>query len=395
MRLLLLSFYFRPDLSAGTFRATALVEALLAADATLEIDVVTTLPNRYGSFSSEAPALEHSPRLRIHRIALPRHQSGMRDQSLAFLRFALAAHKIARRERYDMVFATSSRLMTALLGTAISLRQRAPLYLDIRDIFVDTIKDVLPRFAWATGAIFGPLERLALGQAKAVNLVSRGFESYFAPRYPRRQFRYFTNGVDDEFIGPPMPVRVRDVGEPLRVLYAGNIGDGQGLHEVMPALAAALHDKVKFRILGDGGRRAALKAALAASGIGNVDILAPVPRGQLIEEYAAADILFLHLNEYPAFLKVLPSKLFEYAATGKPIWAGLAGYPATFARNEIANAAVFTPCKAQAAVAALETLLLTSTDRSDFVATYARRTIMQDMAADILSQMDTDRGAQS
>lgn len=394
MKLLLLSFYFRPDLSAGSFRTSALVEALLAADETLEIDVVTTLPNRYSSFSSEAPELEESPRLRIHRIALPRHQSGMRDQSVAFLRFAMAAMKIARRTRYDMIYATSSRLMTALLGTAMSWRQKSPLYLDIRDIFVDTIEDVLPRFAWATGAIFAPLERLAIGRAKAVNLVSRGFEPYFAPRYPRKQFRYFTNGVDDEFIGLTMPVPTRAEGEPLRVLYAGNIGDGQGLHAVLPKLARALTGRVHFRILGDGGRRPALEAALAASGVDNVEIMPPVNRGRLIEEYAAADVLFLHLNDYPSFLKVLPSKLFEYAATGKPIWAGLSGYPASFAQKEIPNAAVFYPCDPEAGVAALQTLQLTPTDRADFVTTYGRRKIMKDMATDMLSQMDP-RGAQS
>jgi len=31
-----------------------------------------------------------------------------------------------------------------------------------------------------------------------------------------------------------------------------------------------------------------------------------------------ADVLFLHLNAYKAFEKVLPSKIFEYAATGRP-----------------------------------------------------------------------------
>lgn len=56
MRFLVLSFYYHPDLSAGSFRTTALVQALaekLAEGAGVE--VLTTLPNRYSTFSSDAP----------------------------------------------------------------------------------------------------------------------------------------------------------------------------------------------------------------------------------------------------------------------------------------------------------------------------------------------------
>jgi hypothetical protein len=59
VRLLILSFYYRPDLSAGSFRTTALVEALRErAAAGTEIDVVTTLPNRYHSFVRDAAEVE-------------------------------------------------------------------------------------------------------------------------------------------------------------------------------------------------------------------------------------------------------------------------------------------------------------------------------------------------
>ena len=45
-----------------------------------------------------------------------------------------------------------------------------------------------------------------------------------------------------------------------------------------------------------------------------------------MSEYDKASILFLHLNDYEAFYKVLPSKIFEYATTGKPIIAGVNGF---------------------------------------------------------------------
>ncbi len=48
MKILVLSFYFRPDLSAGSFRTTAFVDALREKMPIHgQIDVLTTLPSHY------------------------------------------------------------------------------------------------------------------------------------------------------------------------------------------------------------------------------------------------------------------------------------------------------------------------------------------------------------
>jgi glycosyltransferase involved in cell wall biosynthesis len=151
----------------------------------------------------------------------------------------------------------------------------------------------------------------------------------------------------------------------------------------VPGLARALRGRADFVVIGDGGRRAALELAIA--GIDNVALRAPVSRAQLLDAYRSADVLFLHLGALPAFEKVLPSKVFEYAALGKPVLAGVAGYAARFIREEIANAAVFAPCAVPTAVAAFESLELAERPREKFVAKYARASIAKEMADDILA----------
>lgn len=390
LRILVLSFYFQPDLSAGSFRATALVGALCGlAPAGSMIDVVTTLPNRYHSFTVDVPQVEQQAGLSVFRIALPEHQSGMLDQSKAFFAYARGAVRQVSGQDYDMVFATSSRLMTAVLGAWIARRKGAKLYLDIRDIFVDTIKDVLPRkLAWIVKPVFSVLEAWAIKQADKVNLVSPGFLEYFRARYPQQKFSLFTNGIDDEFLAAaPAALSAPGAGrkQPLTVLYAGNLGEGQGLHAIIPELAKKMGPGIHFKIIGDGGRKRALEAALSKTGVANVELLPPVKRDKLLEAYRAADILFLHLNDYDAFKRVLPSKLFEYAALGKPVWAGVSGYAAEFVRSEIGNAAVFHPCDAEGAVRAFENLTVRDMPRSDFVAKYARAKICREMAGDIIA----------
>lgn len=390
LRILVLSFYFRPDLSAGSFRATAFVNALIEKmPISGRIDVFTTLPNRYKSFSVEAPGEEKLPGLSIVRIALPPHKSGMFDQTKAFISFVREVLHQTRGQKYDLVFATSSRLMTALLGAWIIRKNRTLLYLDIRDIFVDTIKDVLPRgLAILAKPLFAFLERWAINSANKVNLVSKGFAGYFQARYPRQRFSFFTNGIDDEFLSLQKPESAPRKCDLVEVLYAGNLGEGQGLHLIIPDLAKRMQGKIRFRIVGDGGRKSALCMALVKAGVDNVELLSPMKRAQLIKAYQAADVLFLHLNDYDAFKKVLPSKLFEYGALGKPIWAGVSGYAAEFVHAELDNSAVFHPCDAAEAERVFGQLRLHDESRDQFVAKFARKNIANELANDVLKTIE-------
>jgi glycosyltransferase involved in cell wall biosynthesis len=391
MRILLLTHYFSPDLSACAFRSAALAVALEARmPLGAQLDVVTSRPMRYQSFTAAAPDRETRAGVSIVRLPLPSHKSGMVDQSLAFASFARAVMREVAGRRYDVVFATSSRLMTAVLGAWVARRTHARLSLDIRDIFVDSLQEVAsPLVARPLTPVLSRLERWAVGRADAVNLVSRGFAGYFEARYPGRAFTYLTNGIDEEFLaGAPeraRPSRARDAGRPVSVVYAGNLGEGQGLHVILPPLASRLGTRARFTVIGDGGRRGALEAALAAAGVSNVEWRPPMTRGPLLDLYRAADVLFLHLNDYAAFRKVLPSKIFEYAAMGKPVWAGVAGYAADFIRAEVANAVVFDPCDVDGAVASFDRLTLADAPRQAFVTAYNRRHLSEQLADQILA----------
>ncbi len=265
-RILLVTFFYPPDLAAGSFRAKALVDALCEQSAGgVKIDVLTTQPNRYHLHASETHTIEGEGSVRIRRIRLPEHKSGFVDQATAFASFASQAARSAGEGRYDVVVATSSRLMTAVLGAWIAYRQRARLYLDIRDIFVENLAELFsPLVSKPLIAMFGTLERWAIGRADKVNLVTAGFLDYFQPRYSKQQFSLYSNGVDKDFLDFPFSGHEHVDNQPLRVFYAGNVGDGQGLHLIIPELARRLVGRVQFRIVGAGGRLEALREAVAS-----------------------------------------------------------------------------------------------------------------------------------
>ena len=391
IRILLLSFYYPPDIGPGPTRAKALVNALLHVAehsdlSDLQIDVITTLPNRYHTLNVNASTVEQNGVVCIQRIYLPPHQSGMVDQARAFGAYACEVLRLGRTHQWDIIIATSSRLMTMSLGAWVAQQSGARLYLDVRDLFTDTMEDVLVKSALRhVMPAFRLLERWVFRTADQINVVSAGFLPHIHEVAPQFKPSVFTNGIDNEFIVQDFsPSTTNEV--PL-ILYAGNMGEGQGLHHILPKIAWKLEGKVCFRLLGDGGRKSILRNMLSNYAVSNVEMLNPVTRDALLAHYREADVLFLHLNDYRAFHKVLPSKIFEYAATGKPILAGVAGYAAEFLREQVPGMEVFKPCDAAAMESALQRLLAgpRMIERTDFCTRYKRENIMRDMAGEILS----------
>lgn len=395
MRILYLTFYFEPDLSAGAFRNTALATELarqLALDG--HVHVIAAQPNRYRSFSPPAPAHEQRGNLTIDRVAVPTHRSGWFDQIGSFGVYYRAAMKLAKRQPYDLIFASSSRLFTGLLGSRLSRRLGVPLVLDVRDLFRETILEMVsPPFRWLLGPVLRVAETYTFGQAHHINLVSEGFRGYFG-RFGQASYSYFTNGIDDEFLdfpaGTPALTDPGPSAQPKTILYAGNIGAGQDLHRLIPEAARLLGDAYRFVIIGDGGTLTDLKMAVHRAGVNNVDIRSPVHRQMLPDAYRRADYLLLHLADLNAMKRVLPSKLFEYGATEKPILAGVAGYPAQFIRQHLTNVILFDPTDAISLTTQLRQTPYQTQARPDFIQRFNRQRIIGAMASRIRAVLDTE-----
>lgn len=382
MKILFLTFYFKPDLSAGSFRSSSIVEQLSKKGA--HVDVITTIPNRYSSFIPNADLNEKTDKYNVFRVSIPKHKSGMLDQIRSFYFYYKEVLKISKNRDYDIVFATSSRLFTAFLGARIAKKKNLALYLDIRDIFTDSMADILPNhLSNIIRPFLNLIEKYTINAASKVNLVSPGFLAFFEERY-KKKYSLFTNGIDDEFINISYdsPNKSNNI---IKILYAGNIGEGQGLEKILPNLAIYLKDKAVIRVVGDGSKINNLKDSIVKQNISNIELSRPLKRSELIEEYINADVLFLHLNEHKCFEKVLPSKLFEYSATGKPILAGLSGYSKNFINLEINNCQIFKPGDVNSAIRALEKLSIVNINRKKFVKKFSRTNISIEMADDILS----------
>ncbi|GAB4044463.1 glycosyltransferase family 4 protein [Spirosoma jeollabukense] len=393
MKILYLTFYFAPDIGPGAFRNTATVDELARQlPQNSHIQVVTTKPNRYESFK---PAISDYERrsngdclITTERIRIPRHGNGQLSQIWSFMVYGWAAYRLTKNHRYELVVASSSRLATAFLGAFIARKYQTPLFLDIRDLFREVMLEKLRNSG--VRALLNPVlravERYTFGYASHINLVSEAFRSYFKS-YPLATFSYLTNGIDDVFLSIP-PSQPYPGSSIRTLLYAGNIGEGQALHKVIPQAARLLGATYRFVVFGGGGAaRRKLEKAIQLEKVTNVDLYDPVTQSELLVEYQKADYLFVHLDDLEAFKRVLPSKFFELGATDKPIVAGVAGYAASFVQEQLENSILFNPGDVVDLVRQLRETPYRTQGRAGFRARFQRRAISQQLARQMLETL--------
>lgn len=391
MRILFLTYYFEPDLCAGSFRNTALFKELVKNKSLdTSIDVITTFPNRYDSFDAVAEAKEnYHEGVIVNRVQLPKHSSGIKGQIFAFRHFYSKAYELIKGKEYDLVYASSSRLFTAFLGSKIAHKNKAILYLDIRDIFRESVVEIFNSKALKLGLnlLLKPIEKYTFGRANHINLVSKGFQTYFT-KYDQATFSYFTNGIDQVFMDQyDKSLHNSNVIHSKTIIYAGNMGEGQGLDKIIPQAAINLPE-FKFILIGDGGTKSRLREEIERLKIVNIELQSPVSRNELIKMYQTAGYLFLHLNDYKAFERVLPSKLFEYATFNKPILAGVGGYAAKFIKKELPDTLLFNPTDVDEMVKVLKNFDGVVNDKTDFIKKFNRLSINKAMALSILNAHD-------
>jgi UDP-N-acetylglucosamine:LPS N-acetylglucosamine transferase len=388
-RIVYLSYYFEPDLSACSYRNSSLANelAIKAKSKNICIDLYTTSPNRYTTFNSDALEFEKKDNLQIHRILVPSPKNGVLGQILSFKKFYYEVKRLTKNKKVDLVFASSSKFFTAFLGYNIARKSKSQLYLDIRDIFIDTLDSIikLKILKLLLLPFLKIIEKKTFNYASHINLISPGFKSYFQ-NYKNSTFSFYTNGVDEIFLSKSDTSKMESKPNKKKlIVYAGNIGEGQGLHKIIPQAAKQLEKDYEFLIVGDGGIKKLLEIELNKLKVNNVSLQDPIDRDLLIEVYNKSDYLFLHLNDYKAFRKVLPSKIFELATFNKSIIAGVSGYSAKFIKSEISHSFVFEPCNVNDLVEyLLNNVITVSIDRRDFINKFKRVKINKEMVSSIL-----------
>lgn len=116
----------------------------------------------------------------------------------------------------------------------------------------------------------------------------------------------------------------------LNVLYAGTVGRAQNLSNAVKAAQIARTDgiDIRLRIIGAGAAKRQLAIDSSQLNV-PLEILGKVTPSELQDHYAWADTALVHLTDWPALEKAVPSKTFELMALGIHISGVVCGEAAT------------------------------------------------------------------
>ncbi len=334
MRILYVSHYFPPEMGAPAGRVAGLSREW--ARAGHEVHVLTGFPHHpTGKIHPEYRRVFRRGFLRervegydVHRMWIfPAANRGKFRRSLNYASF-MASAAIAgslRIPRPDVVVATSPQLLCAVAGHLLAKRFGAPLVMEVRDLWPESL--VAVGASRHSSPLVTLLERLACEMYRrashVVTITEAQRAAIVAEGVAKAQVSVIPNGVDALFFEE---AAARRTDGKFIVTYIGTLGMAHRLETLLEAAHLLRGEKrVEFRIVGEGARREALESRAKAMGLTNVTFAGERPREEVPRWIAESDACAVLLRRTDVFLTVVPSKMLEIMAGGRPIILGVEG----------------------------------------------------------------------
>jgi colanic acid biosynthesis glycosyl transferase WcaI len=363
MKILLISQYFFPE----RFVINEVAQELVRRGH--EVTVLTGLPNYpsgrlFDGYRPRPLQREVVGAVTVIRVpVVPRMQARSFQLVLNYLSFAASgvlatAAGIGRGHDTVLVYLPSP-ITSALPAIVLRAFYRVPVVLWLQDLWPESLR--------ATGAIRSRLAlRLAdrlvrwiYGKVDRILVQSPGFENSVRARAPMDvEIRYVPNPADSHY----QPVSRSEqtptdfqLFQGFRILFAGNMGVAQDLHNVLAAakLTSGIQD-LKWILIGAGREKASLSRKIEELGLRDtVQIAGPYDPSEMPTLFGVSDVLLVSLRNDEALNVTIPSKMQAYLASARPILAAVGGPAADILRAAGAGLACDPGDPAALATAAL------------------------------------------
>jgi glycosyltransferase involved in cell wall biosynthesis len=354
VRVLLVTHYFHPEVGAPQSRLLDIADGLAARGHA--VTVVTGFPN-YPDGVIQPPyrgrrfQVERLGDLRVVRAPVyPAPNRGVGRRLLNHLSFATTSMFAALGAgRADAAIVETPPLFTAAAGVAIAAFKRAPLLLNVADLWPDAAIQFGALRHRGMIAAARALERFAYRNANMIAVPTPGLERTLLARgHSAARVLVAPHGVDPGRF--PLDPDARPV--PGRIVYCGTIGMGHAVGSLIEAARLLERDARRFELLlvGDGAERAVLEARARQLGLRSVVFAGRRPRDELPALLASAELAVATQRDAPLLADALSTKVLEYMAAARPVVAAAAGWTADVVTS--AGAGIVCPPERPAALAA-------------------------------------------
>ena len=330
-RILYVSQYFPPEMGAPAARVFELSRHWVKQGH--RITVLTAMPNHPTGvvppeYQGKWKVQEQRDGIRVQRCWIyPAANKGFVKRILNYFSFMLSAIALGTPQvgDVDVVIGTSPQFLAAVAAFAISRIKRVPFIFEVRDLWPESIvqlgqirNPVIIRFLEA-------VEMFLYRRAAHIVVVTESTARVLQERgIPAEKITVIKNGVDLRLFSPrekdPRLARQLGVEDKFVVTYIGTHGLSHALHRVLEAARQLReHPDIHFLFVGEGAEKERLQQIAREHRLSNVTFLPQQSKTVLPDYYALSDVVLVPLRRLPLFTTVIPSKIFEIMAMGKPI----------------------------------------------------------------------------
>lgn len=232
-----------------------------------------------------------------------------------------------RGPRPAIVYASTPHLFAPVAGWLLAWRYRAPLVVEIRDLWPQVLVDMgRLRQGSALHRLLTAVEEWAYRRATAIVVLAEGVADELGRRgVPRDRVHFLPNGAEPEDFVPSADretLRARYEMDGTVFVYTGAHGLANGLDLLLDAAKELADDcsDVQVLLVGDGTDKPRLRARAANDGLHAVRFHDPIPKAEMANLLAAADCGVHVLADIPLFrYGVSPNKVVDYMAAGRPV----------------------------------------------------------------------------
>ena len=326
--ILVISQYFYPE----QFRVNTLAKRLVMNGH--EVTVLTGYPQYpigeiFEGYGFDKPYEKNWNGVKIERIKMhPRGHNAL-GLLLNCLTFVTEGYKWVKNctESFDAVYVFEvSPVTVGLPALKYKKKFATPIFFNVQDLWPENVEEVLGIHNKLVIGVINKIVDKIYRESDKILCSSKGFVENIASRGVSREKLVFWPQFCEEpsFENFTKPDCYED--GYFNIVFAGNIGDAQGL-DLLIDTAALLKDRnIRWHIVGDGRAKPRLEKLVADKGLSDtVLFMGRVTEAEANGYVKYADCGYLSFKDSKLFDLTIPAKLQTYLACGTPILGAVGG----------------------------------------------------------------------
>lgn len=334
MKILFLTDNFPPEVNAPATRTYEHCQEWIKSG--VDVTVITCAPNfphgkLYKGYKNRLYQRENIDGINVIRVwSYMSSNSGFVKRVLDYLSFSFVSFWVGLFQKFDVIVATSPQFFTTWTGYGLSKLKRKPWIFELRDIWPESIATV---GALKQGRIIRFLEKIELAlyrdSTKVIAVTDAFKKNLIARGIDKEKIEVVTNGSNLELFNAKEKdrelLKKLDLENRFIVGYIGTHGLAHSLDFIVRSIVKIKDKNIHFLFVGDGAMKEKIVSIANGLDLDNITFLDPILKEDVPLYLSICDVSLAPLKKSDNFKTVIPSKIFEASAMGKPTLLGVEG----------------------------------------------------------------------